>query len=104
MVIEMIVQAARTKAIRRASSIPPCLQKRRARAEGRARASDALVVARPHLRAHELEDLVPRARERWVGGQVLPDAAVPRDVDPHRGLERPGTPREDAAPVPEERR
>src|SRR5712692_4293764 len=89
----------------RASSIPPCRQKRRPRADRttRGRAIDAL-LATTDLRAHELEDLVPRARERRVGDQILPDAASPRDVDRDGGLEPPGTPGEDEAPVPEESR
>src|SRR5260370_616346 len=106
MVAEIVAHAARMTRRTSASSIPPCLQKRRARADRTAcgRARVALVVANAHLGAHELEDLVPRARERRVGDQVLPDAALPRDVDRDGGLEAPAAPGEDEAPAAEEGR
>src|SRR5712692_1827123 len=105
MVAEIVAHAARMTRRTSASSIPPCLQKRRARADRTMRgcAMDTL-FANAHLGAHELEDLVPRARERRVGDQVLPDAALPRDVDRDGGLEAPGAPGEDEAPVAEEGR
>src|SRR2546425_4078158 len=84
-----------------ASWSPPCLQKRRARAERRrsGRATEMLLNA--HLGADEFQDLVPPRRERRVGHDLLPDAAVSGNVDRDGGLEVTGTPREDEATVSE---
>src|SRR5260370_40770021 len=101
MVAEIVAHAARMTRRTSASSIPPCLQKRRARADraARGRARVALVVANAQLGAHELEDLVPRARERRGGDQALPAAAPPVDGEPDEALEGARRPGEADAPV-----
>src|SRR6266581_8316078 len=103
MLAEMAVQSARARRVTSASSSPPCLQKRRARAERRrsGRATEMLLNA--HLGAYEFQDLVPPRRERRVGHDLLPDAAISGNVDRDGGLEATGTPREDEATVSEKR-
>src|SRR5438445_12379410 len=103
MLAEIAVQSARARRVTSASSSPPCLQKRRARAERRrsGRATEMLLNA--HLGAYEFQDLVPPRRERRVGHDLLPDAAISGNVDRDGGLEATGTPREDEATLSEKR-